>query len=103
MRLLLIIVGAFVAIVCIEKPAEAQSYPWCANYNRDGGATNCGFSTYQQCMATVSGFGGSCGENPRYQGQAGPYTRYRGAIIIERLSAFVRAMASATGRATWRS
>ena len=30
MRLLLIIVGVFAAIVCIEKPAEAQDYPWCA-------------------------------------------------------------------------
>jgi hypothetical protein len=33
MRLLLIIVGAFAAIVCIEKPAEAQNYPWCADGN----------------------------------------------------------------------
>jgi hypothetical protein len=32
MRFLLIIVGALTAIVCIEKPAEAQNYPWCAYY-----------------------------------------------------------------------
>ena len=30
MRLLLFIAGVFVAILCIEKPAEAQNYPWCA-------------------------------------------------------------------------
>jgi hypothetical protein len=36
MRLLLIIVGASAAIVCLEKPAEMQSYRWCAdgNYGR---------------------------------------------------------------------
>jgi hypothetical protein len=36
-------------------PAAAQ---WCANYTRGG--VNCGFRTYQQCMASVSGAGGSC-------------------------------------------
>jgi Protein of unknown function (DUF3551) len=55
MRLLLIIVGAFAAIVCFEKPAEAQSYPWCADGNYKGGATNCGFATFQHCLDTVRG------------------------------------------------
>ena len=60
MRLLLI-VGAFAAIVCIEKPAEAQNRPWCAYYNfQHGGATNCGWVTFEQCLAAVSGVGGSC-------------------------------------------
>ena len=43
MRLLLIIMGAFVAIVCLAKPTEARDYPWCAYYNsQHGGAANCG-------------------------------------------------------------
>jgi hypothetical protein len=42
---------------------------WCAYYDLgEGGATNCGFSTYQQCLATVSGIGGSCGPDPRSPG-----------------------------------
>jgi hypothetical protein len=61
MRLLLIIVGAFAAIVWIAKPAEAN---WCAEYDMGGGATNCGFKTYQQCMVAVSGVGGSCAASP---------------------------------------
>jgi Protein of unknown function (DUF3551) len=77
MRLLLIIVGVFAAIVCIEKPAEAQNYPWCAYENLRGGATNCGFSTFQQCLATVSGIGGSCGPNPQYQRSPGLYLSTR--------------------------
>ena len=47
MRLLLFILGVFAAIICIEKPAEAQDYPWCAYYNFErGGARNCGFATW---------------------------------------------------------
>jgi len=33
---------------------------WCAQYNFQGGATNCGFQTYEQCRAAISGNGGSC-------------------------------------------
>ena len=42
------------------------NYPWCAQYGGDGGALNCGFSTYAQCMATVSGTGGFCEQNTTY-------------------------------------
>jgi hypothetical protein len=32
MRLLLSVLGVFTAVVCIEKPAQAeQNYPWCIN------------------------------------------------------------------------
>jgi len=40
--------------------AHAQRGKWCAEYNYDGGATNCGFNSYQQCRAAISGVGGSC-------------------------------------------
>ena len=78
MRLLLIIVGAFAAMVCIEKTAEAQNYPWCAYYNfQHGGATNCGWATFEQCLATVRGIGGSCGPNPMHQPAPGLYSSPR--------------------------
>jgi hypothetical protein len=74
MRLSLFILGVFAAIVCVEKPAEAQNYPWCAYYNfKEGGATNCGWVTFEQCLAAVSGVGGSCGPNPQYQPPPGPH------------------------------
>jgi hypothetical protein len=61
MRLLLFILGVFATVVCIEKPAAADR-PWCADYDaQDGGFTNCGFSTYQQCLATVRGVVGRVG------------------------------------------
>jgi hypothetical protein len=48
-----------------SAPARAQDYPWCAWY--DWTTSNCGFTTLQQCLATVSGIGGECRPNPRYR------------------------------------
>jgi tetratricopeptide (TPR) repeat protein len=39
----------------------AAAPPWCAAYRN--GSTNCGFYTYDQCMASVSGIGGYCNRN----------------------------------------
>jgi uncharacterized protein DUF3551 len=46
--------------------AVAQNYPWCAEGIK-GGARNCGFVTWEQCMAAVSGHGGYCEQNPMYR------------------------------------
>jgi Protein of unknown function (DUF3551) len=65
MRLSLFILGIFAAIVSIEKPARAQNGAWCAYYDTgDGGSRNCGFATFEQCLATVRGIGGNCGPSP---------------------------------------
>lgn len=45
--------------------AAADPYMWCALYGAYG-TTNCGFTTIEQCRATVSGAGGSCTENKFY-------------------------------------
>jgi hypothetical protein len=51
-------------------PAHAIEYPWCAQYGRHGGGgRNCGFTSYGQCLATVSGIGGFCERNSFYKGQ----------------------------------
>ncbi len=70
MTKLLIAIAALASLAVIDvPPAKAEiQYPWCAHYGRFGGqAENCGFSTLQQCMATVSGIGGSCDRNPMYR------------------------------------
>jgi Protein of unknown function (DUF3551) len=67
MRLLLFILGISVGIVGIGNRAEAQNYPWCAMLNMGDQAINCGFVSYAQCMATVSGIGGYCTPNNTYQ------------------------------------
>ncbi|HKA73817.1 MAG TPA: DUF3551 domain-containing protein [Xanthobacteraceae bacterium] len=53
------------------EPASADiTYPWCAQYRGGdrGGGRNCGFWTYGQCMAAVSGMGGYCEANAMYRG-----------------------------------
>src|SRR5262249_2792017 len=72
MRLFLMIVGAFAAIVCNERRADAQNYPWCAEGSYKAGGTNCGFVTLQQCLDTVRGGAEFCGPNPMYQRPPGP-------------------------------
>ncbi len=46
-------------------PAGAVEYPWCANF-ADGAGTNCGFTSYEQCMLTARGSGGYCAQNTFY-------------------------------------
>jgi hypothetical protein len=60
--------AAAFALIVLADTASAQNYPWCAQYGwHGGGGRNCGFSTWQQCMATVSGVGGYCEPNAMYQ------------------------------------
>ncbi len=55
--------------------AEAQNYPWCSYYsNSGGGGTNCGFTTFQQCLDNVRGIGGFCDRNTQYQPPPGPHS-----------------------------
>src|SRR5215216_2172980 len=61
MRIRYAIIAAPVLLLESISGAGAQNYAWCAQYNmRGGGERNCGFVSWQQCMATVSGVGGYC-------------------------------------------
>jgi hypothetical protein len=66
MRALLCAAGALVAATLMAGSAQAQNYPWCAVYGNGFGGTNCGFSTFRQCLATIQGLGGSCQPNTQY-------------------------------------
>jgi hypothetical protein len=79
MRILLFVLPIFVVTAGIGTHAEAQNYPWCAYYSggRGGGGTNCGFTTFEQCMATVSGIGGFCNQNTQYRPPPGPHPRQK--------------------------
>jgi hypothetical protein len=71
---ILVAAGAIAAMAALPQPARAEiEYPWCAEYGgHDGGAENCGFETLEQCRATVSGIGGFCQRNLRYNEPANP-------------------------------
>jgi predicted exporter len=66
-------VFAFSALVTIDlvtiavPQSDAATYrPWCAQYYGRSSATNCGFVSYEQCMATARGAGAYCIQNPWY-------------------------------------
>jgi Protein of unknown function (DUF3551) len=67
-----IMLATIAAVAAMASAAHADQYKWCAVYagDRGGGGTNCGFITYQQCMAAISGNGGYCTENQFYTGSA---------------------------------
>ncbi len=62
MRLLLFFSAALVGAAAFTGSAQAEYYPWCSNF-ADGAGVNCGFTSYDQCMATARGSGGYCTEN----------------------------------------
>jgi len=51
--------------------AGAQNYPWCTAGSYKDGARDCGFVTYEQCMAAVRGAGGYCEQNQMYRATVG--------------------------------
>ncbi len=44
--------------------AGNQTAPWCASQSGRGGGYDCSYYTFEQCMATARGLGGSCAQNP---------------------------------------
>lgn len=78
MKLSLVVFAILTAAVAFTVPAAAQNYPWCAQYGgRDSGASNCGFVSFAQCMATVGGIGGFCERNNQYVPPPGPHPNPR--------------------------
>jgi Protein of unknown function (DUF3551) len=74
-----VIVAALVMIpaVLTQTPASAS---WCAQYSGGGGGESCGFSSFEQCQASVSGIGGFCRpsqyNNPGYASAGRKKRRY---------------------------
>jgi hypothetical protein len=70
-RLSLLLPAIAFAVMTIGTQADAQNYPWCSNFADGFGGTNCGFTTLEQCRATVNGSGGFCQENDWYKPPVG--------------------------------
>ena len=67
---------ALLAVLGDTGASQAQTYPWCASYNDKYGSRNCGFVSFEQCLATVRGIGGFCTQNPWFEpGLADPRLR----------------------------
>jgi hypothetical protein len=66
MKTCLFVCVVLAGVAGISTHADAQNYPWCARYAKDGGGESCGFTTLDQCLADVSGVGGYCALNTQY-------------------------------------
>jgi hypothetical protein len=79
MRRVLLCAAALAAFGASVSIAQAETiYPWCSYYGGDKmGARNCGFTTWEQCQANVSGIGGFCDRNPYYVEAKKPQRRER--------------------------
>lgn len=77
MRVSLFALAIVATAAMTAAPAHAQNYPWCAIYSGGsmGGGRNCGFTTFEQCLATVHGIGGTCMQNTQYEPPPGPRPR----------------------------
>ena len=72
-RIVVVVLGAGAAIV-VSRPGNAYVYyPWCTTgAGHEFGARNCGFTTFEQCMATARGNGQMCEPNPFRTDAAAP-------------------------------
>jgi hypothetical protein len=79
-------VAVAVLVAAVAPCRAAPIYPWCTSgAGMDFGAVNCGFNTFEQCLATARGNGQTCQPNPLYQAPAqrgaAPRKRSRGSNV----------------------
>ena len=53
--------GGLLTVLLIGAAHEAKAGSWCSFY--DASTYNCGFNSYAQCLANISGVGGLCRQN----------------------------------------
>jgi hypothetical protein len=81
-----LVVAALAPIDAVPVAAQgAYCRPWCVHYSGGGrgGGTNCGFSTYEQCMWTAQGAdicmpNGFCPPGSAAGGSPGGYEGWQG-------------------------
>ena len=60
-----ILLASAVILIAGSAPSMARDYPWCARTSINPDFGDCSFTSYPQCMATVSGQRGDCVYNQR--------------------------------------
>ncbi len=63
-QMLFVVAAGMVTLIADVRPSAAREwYPWCAQYASRNITYECLYSSFEQCLATVSGIGGSCIQN----------------------------------------
>jgi hypothetical protein len=60
-----ILMASAAILIASSAPSMARDYAWCARTITNPDFGDCSFTSYRQCMATVSGQRGDCISNPR--------------------------------------
>jgi hypothetical protein len=60
-----ILLASAAIFIASSTPSMARDYAWCARTITNPDFGDCSFTSYRQCMATVSGQRGECISNPR--------------------------------------
>jgi uncharacterized protein DUF3551 len=60
-----ILIASAAILIASSAPSMARDYPWCARTITNPDFGDCSFTSYSQCMATVSGQPGECVSNLR--------------------------------------
>jgi hypothetical protein len=63
-----IVAAVLIAATSASQAQTAYDYPWCALRGDRSGGQSCYFTSYRQCMQTLSGIGGTCIPSPYYRG-----------------------------------
>jgi hypothetical protein len=73
---LVLISAALMGSTELASAQSPYSYPWCSRQaTKDGATTSCYFTSYQQCMTTISGIGGYCYQSPYYHASSAALKR----------------------------
>ena len=73
-----ILMASAAILIASTAPSMARDYPWCARTITNPDFGDCSFTSYPQCMATVSGQRGECIYNQRFAyGRAARGRRYQ--------------------------
>jgi hypothetical protein len=70
--MLFVVAAALVGETQSSNAQSAYSYPWCLLGGPMVGsnARSCYYTSWEQCMATMSGIGGNCIRSPYYHAQS---------------------------------
>jgi hypothetical protein len=75
MRILVGLAALLLAVAFDARSGANAQAKWCAWY--DAYTYNCGFHTFNQCMATIQGIGGICRRNVQTYGREEPRRQRR--------------------------
>ena len=59
MRIAVLMSLVLASLFALDARGAAQASPWCSTY----GGMSCGYDTFDQCMTSIRGDGGSCVRN----------------------------------------